>query len=660
MRWNRGRWQWLPAALLLLTAWGIGCGPGGSRAPAADTAPKKEYINHGPDAQYVGREACKSCHSDKFETFVHSEMGRSWKPAKASLSAAQWDGQRPIHDPHLDFYYLPFRKGEDLFIREYRLRGRDTVHNRTERISYIVGSGQHTNSHIIADNGYLHQAPLTWYAQDGKWDLPPGFEGGHNSRFGRTIELECVTCHNAMPQYEPGSDNKFVSVPDGIDCERCHGPGSLHVQEQQSRSKAHLIDGIDYSIVHPGKLPIERQFDICQRCHLQGTAVPVAGKSFQDFRPGMVLSDYINIFIPRYEDSLHNFIMASHPDRLRMSACFRGSQANAAYPKAMTCISCHNPHVSIEAMGPDHYRESCLGCHTAQRDNLCTAPQAQRDARKDDCAGCHMPRSGSSDIPHVRITDHFIRKPDAAKALSPAESQAQQAFFRLVCRTQESPGPALMAEGYLTQYEQFTGQPWLLDSADRLLSKALKAQGEAALLQPLVRLRFLQQDYASLVILGQRHAPATVADAWTAYRIGEGFQGSGKLPEAISWYSRANALAPAHLRFKHKLAAAHIQQQAPEQALTLLNELVGAYAKDPAVFNDRGFAYVLTGDMLRAERDFLSALRLDPDSETAMANLASLYLNVGRIDDARRYTAALLARDGDNPQYLRLKDAVGM
>ncbi len=644
-------------ALLLLQA----CTSSPTPKDPITEAPKKEYINHGADAKYVGKEACKSCHQEKYDSFVHSEMGRSFKPAKASLSVAKFEGVQPIFDKYSNLYYLPFTRGEDIFLKEYRLQGRDTVHQRTEKISYIVGSGQHTNSHIIAENGYLYQAPLTWYAQDGKWDLPPGFENGHNSRFARSIELECMTCHNAMPEFDAGSDNRFVKVPDGVDCERCHGPGSLHIAEKQSGSPLHLIDGIDYTIVHPGKLSIDRQFDICQRCHLQGTAVPVEGKTFMDFRPGMVLSDYINTFIPRYEDSLSNFIMASHPDRLRMSKCFMQSQANPKYPMPMTCITCHNPHESIETQGPEHYREVCQSCHKPESPDFCTAPQALRTAQKDNCISCHMPRSGSSDIPHVRITDHYIRKPDGkTKLLSPDELQQQKEFFRLACRTQAHPSARLMAEGYLAQYEQFTAKAWLLDSANALMNKALQLENEGKLLRPLVRLRYLQNDFAALMQIGQRQATASVTDAWTAYRIGEAFQSSGDVATAINWFRRATMLAPGHLQFKNKLAAALINNKQVPEALTLLNELVGAYSKNPSILNNRGFAYVLSDDMAHAEIDFQKALSLDPDSETAMANLASLFLNTGRAEQAKHYTAMLLQRDAKNPDYLRLKGILGM
>ena len=62
-------------------------------------------------------------------------------------------------------------------------------------------------------------------------------------------------------------------MPSGIDCERCHGPGSIHVKQRQNGSKVDTSKYIDYSIVNPAKLSIDEQFDVCQRCHLQGNAI---------------------------------------------------------------------------------------------------------------------------------------------------------------------------------------------------------------------------------------------------------------------------------------------------------------------------------------------------------------------------------------------------
>ncbi|MBK6731475.1 MAG: hypothetical protein IPG60_11120 [Bacteroidetes bacterium] len=73
-----------------------------------------------------------------------------------------------------------------------------------------MGSGQHTNSHMLLINGYLYQAPITFYTQKQQWDLAPGMEGGFNSRFSRIIESECLACHNGLPQPVVGSINKYV------------------------------------------------------------------------------------------------------------------------------------------------------------------------------------------------------------------------------------------------------------------------------------------------------------------------------------------------------------------------------------------------------------------------------------------------------------------
>jgi tetratricopeptide (TPR) repeat protein len=650
------KWWWITVLPIALLVGLQACGPS-----APDSEPlvfDKTYLNHAPEAQYVGKEACRACHAEQYDTYVKSEMGRSWKPAEWMHSAAKWEGIQPVHDPHTNLSYLPFRRGNDLFVKEFRLQGKDTVHQRIEKLSFIVGSGQHTNSHLIEENGYLYQAPVTWYAQDGKWDLPPGFENGQNSRFGRSIELECITCHNAMPTYVPGSDNRFLSIPDGIDCERCHGPGSIHVEAKKEGDQTHLVDGIDYTIVHPGKLPVELQFDICQRCHLQGTAVPVEGKSFLDFRPGMKLSETINTFIPRYRDSLNQFIMASHPDRLRMSDCFLTTQNNPAFPKAMTCITCHNPHLSIELQGPEHYRNVCESCHSLKKDNFCSLNSDLRNAKQNDCAGCHMPRSGSTDIPHVRITDHYIRIPDATgKRLSADEKKAVTDFVKLSCRTQENPDDLLMASGYLAQYEQFSNLPWLLDSAQKHLGRARIKQGEQATLKPTVRLHYLKRDYPSLAALGKKLQPNEIGDAWTAYRIAEGLQSTGDAPKALDWFRKAVSLAPQHLKFNEKLAAALIGSEQVAEGMKILESMVKAYSRDPSILNNRGYGHVLQGNMKLAESDFLEALRLNPDNATAMANLASLYLNTNRSAKAKPLVNSLLAKDPTNPGYLRLKAA---
>ena len=130
---------------------------------ACERQPPSPFQNLSAD--YVGIDACADCHPDKAATFTQSQMGRSWELARPFNSKADFDNPTPVYDEFNDLYYEALRKGEELFVVEYRLSGQDTVHKRVEQIDYIVGSGHHTNSHIMDVNGYLYQMPLTWYVQ---------------------------------------------------------------------------------------------------------------------------------------------------------------------------------------------------------------------------------------------------------------------------------------------------------------------------------------------------------------------------------------------------------------------------------------------------------------------------------------------------------------
>jgi len=379
------------------------------------------YLNHNDSVKYVGIETCKSCHLDKFETFIQTGMGMSFDSASIKKSSANFTNQKPVFDSFLNLYYLPFLKNNVIYLKEYRMENKDTVYSRTEKINYIVGSGHHTNSHMVVENGYVFQAPITFYTQKGKWDLPPGFENGNNSRFNRKIGLECMSCHNAMPQLIDASENQYNELPHGINCERCHGPGQLHVQEMKKGNTVDINKKVDYTIVNPGKLSWQRQIDVCQRCHLQGNAVLKPNKSFTSFKPGMVLSETFDQFSPEYKDG-EDFVMAAHAERFQKSKCFISSNKNnlnAENPKlAFTCISCHNPHVSVRKTNTIQFNKTCTSCHQEKK---CTESLAKRNKQNDNCVACHMPISGTADIPHVSVHDHYIRKPNNLPVKKPSK-----------------------------------------------------------------------------------------------------------------------------------------------------------------------------------------------------------------------------------------------
>ena len=99
---------------------------------------------------------------------------------------------------------------------------------------------------------YLHRT-----ARGALIELPLGLVSGKRRHLGheprprprlllppRAIAYECMFCHNAYPKIpagheEPGSEPLYSgALPEGIDCQRCHGPGANHIA-RRNRKAAH-------------------------------------------------------------------------------------------------------------------------------------------------------------------------------------------------------------------------------------------------------------------------------------------------------------------------------------------------------------------------------------------------------------------------------------
>lgn len=599
------------------------------------------YLNHDPTVTYVGKEVCKGCHMDIYTTFSETGMGKSWDIANHQKSAAKFLPTTLVYDTLHNLFYHPQWKGDTLQILEFRLLGKDTIHQRIENIKYIVGSGQHTNSHIYEINGFLYQAPLTYYTQKGEWNLPPGFESGRNSRFNRAIEFECMSCHNSLPIFDEQSLNKYDKVELGLSCERCHGPGSLHVQEKLKGKMVDIKKEIDYTIVNPAKLPWELQIDVCQRCHLQGNAILQAGKSFSDFRPGMKLSTIEDVYMPRFTGDDSKFIMASHAERLQKSACFLKSNTldgNGSNGLKLTCITCHNPHVSVKVTGKEIFNNACIKCHQEKK---CTAPPAELSKENNNCVKCHMPQNGTLDIPHVTVHDHYIRKPITQKQLS-----SIQQFAGITCINNSQPTAASKAEGYLNYYEKFDAQQTrCLDSAFFYLQQCKKD------ITLWIHYYYLKEEYEQLISYSQNLDTKTLKDSWTSYRVGEAYMKQGKYAEAESWIDLTVSLKPKQLSFLLKQGNVKYHLGKIEEAKKIFEQMLYLNPKYPEAWNSLGLIICNkgAGDLNKALEYYQKALKLDPDFENALINCLDIYNAQGNQEMFISYLKRLHKIAPNNP-----------
>lgn len=608
--------------------------------------PEIEFRNMSDTVAYVGMQQCRSCHADIYNSFMETGMGQSFDHATKEKSAADYT-HALVYDTINDFYYHPQWRNDSLFFKEFRLSDTgDTLHIREEAIDYVIGSGQHTNSHLINREGYIYQAPITFYTQKGKWDMAPGFEKGYSSRFDRIIEKECMTCHNGLPEMIDESINKYKQVKTGIDCERCHGPGEIHMKEKLAGIIIDTTQQADNSIVNPKRLSKAKQMSICQRCHLQGLAVLQEGKEFDDFLPGMHLHDVFNVYLPKFENADNQFIMASQAERLSQSKCYQLSQ--------MTCITCHNPHKSVKVTPISTFNEKCSNCHGESSKNKdCTLALLKRG--ENNCSGCHMPKSGSIDIPHVSITDHWIRKNPEAKQKHPQEFDelaAAQKFIGLYCYTDKYPDFYNKAKAQLAFYEKFSEREIFLDSAD-IFTQQIENPHQKLSLN--IHRHYLQKDWNTIADEASIVNWDSIYDkSWTAYRVGEAHLNLQNNEAALQHFEIALEDQSRNLDFMNKRAVALFQLNKFKEAYHAFMEIVGEQETYKEAQSNLGWLYLLSNDAESAEQHLIRAVELDPDYENARMNLAYLYLQKENYKEAKVQLNEVLRINPDNVRVAEL------
>lgn len=607
------------------------------------------WQNLGDSATYVGMNTCRQCHGEIYESFRQTGMGQSFGLANKAKTAGKYPGHQAVYDKYTDLYYTPYLLDSQMVLKEFRLKGKDTIYKRLEKLNYIIGSGHHTNSHIINTNGYLTQAPITFYVQQGKWDLPPGFENGYNTRFSRALGLECLSCHNAYPKFVESSVNKYTSVPLGIDCERCHGPGSIHVKSKQKGLIVDIKHDTDFTIVNPCKLPYDLQIDVCQRCHLQGDAVLKEGKSFFDFKPGMKLSSVMDVFLPAYEDDEKGFLMAAHAQRLRKSQCFlKSNEANAGRSKeghsGLNCITCHNPHISVKFTKDEYFIKKCQGCHEAPHD--CKAPEKLRMTKNNNCVSCHMPKSGTVDIPHVQVTDHFIRVvKEQPKNYKPGVGK----FKGLECMTNSDPDAITLAKAYLYFYEKFEHKAYNLDSAYKYL-KQFPAQTKP---EEYIYYFYLKENYPAITALASK-VNTNFKDPVTNYQVGQAFLNLNQHDNALPYLQKAVNQQPFNLDYRNKLGTTYLYLQQFEKAGKEFQFALKENPKIAASWNNIGFLFLVQQNVVKAAEYFEKALALDPDYEFALINKAKLYMMQNDPEKAKKQLNEILKKHPENQDAKQL------
>jgi tetratricopeptide (TPR) repeat protein len=416
---RRGRRLWVGLGLLAalglaLVAWQWweghgqpGGADGGGDAPPAFTSP---FLNTAAGVKSVGDDACVACHESYVKSFHAHPMGRSLTPVGDWAGPERYDEKAGNPFPALGYVFRVERDGRRVVHHETpQGDAAKAVGGISGEVRFVIGSARQGSSYLVERDGFLTQSPVSWFAhKDGRggWGLSPGFVEG-SLHFDRPVTFQCLFCHADPPAPVEGTVNRYHSpLTDTrpIGCERCHGPGELHVRSRQRPEPAG--GEVDYTIVNPRHLePILREA-VCEQCHLQGEARIVRrDRSLLDYRPGLPLHQYLSVYVRPPEASQGRAI--GHVEQMHLSRCYRASNGR------LGCISCHDPHA---LPAPDErvgfYRGRCLGCHA---ETSCRLTPAARRAQNpaDSCIDCHMPHGPTRNVAHLSFTDHrIVRRSD--------------------------------------------------------------------------------------------------------------------------------------------------------------------------------------------------------------------------------------------------------
>ena len=599
-------------------------------AACESPAPEVEAAN-----EYVEAGACRDCHIEIWNTFMQTGMGRSFFRPTPENTVEAYDGIPYFHEASGRIYRMIRRDGK-FFQRRYQLGPADQEINVLEKeIHFVMGSGNHVRTYLHQkQNGEIVELPLAWYSEGGgKWGMNPGYDRREHDGFQRLIAFDCMFCHNAYPEIEPGADLAGKpavysgGIPEGIDCQRCHGPGLAHLRALQRNESPEAIAA---SIVNPAKLEAERQLEVCYQCHLETTSRPLPnilhkfGRGVFSYRPGEPLEDYALHFDHAPGSKFDDKFEINHSAyRLRKSACFRESEGR------LLCTTCHDPH-GAPVTRPQ--AAVCQGCHEGLADSAGHPPGS-------DCAGCHMPKRRTDDVVHAVMTDHLIqRRPPAGDLTAPKrEAQPADVAYRgeVLPYHPKSPSAAYLALAQIVQGSNTAAG----------LQRLGPMQLEPEFLYELASAHERSGDIDKAIDGFLQAVEAKPDMAVARRRLGAALRQAGSLDRAERELLEARKQSPSDSRVRKELGLVYIDMARAEQAAAEFRAAVAIDATLPENHNNLAGALVRLGRASEAEAAYREAIRLQPDLAEANFGLGNLLAARGETELAQQHWREALASD---------------
>jgi predicted CXXCH cytochrome family protein len=344
---------------------------------ATSPVEKSEQAEAMASAHYVGSAACQKCHAELYERWKQTPMANV------------------VRDP---------REHPEAIIPDLATNNVSPKFTK-DQIAFVYGSIWKQRYFTKIGNDYFPE-PAQWDITNKAWKpyfVPKGgdwwepFYPPDNRK--RPTGPTCDGCHSVDYNIQTKQVAEW-----NVGCERCHGPGSAHV-ERATRG----------NILNPARMDYVSASDSCIQCHSQGRPLknPIEGQYYDwpvGYRVGLNLRDYWQL----EDHKLGELTFTHFPEGTAHKNRMQGNDfvQSVMYRRGVTCADCHDVHGTKNyAQLRKPVNEICMDCHgPGSRNGPREATLAEHTHHKDGSAGaacvaCHMPKI-EAEIPGVFVRAH--------------------------------------------------------------------------------------------------------------------------------------------------------------------------------------------------------------------------------------------------------------
>lgn len=208
----------------------------------------------------------------------------------------------------------------------------------------------------------------------------------------------CKQCHDAQWQKLMSTSHGRASLDPkatehSVDCEACHGPGSLHVAAGGDKSDPGFATIRNFKSMKPAAVAA-----VCTSCHKGGDQLYWAQSRHARKNLDCLSCHSVHSSAPNAQTAL---LKTADPTQLCFS-CHRDKRALVARTAhmplregMMNCASCHNPHGSPapRMLRAASTNDLCYQCHADKRGPMLWEHPPVRE----NCTTCHDPHGSNND-----------------------------------------------------------------------------------------------------------------------------------------------------------------------------------------------------------------------------------------------------------------------